>query len=124
MYIPSAPITFNASPFASSMAKSLRVTLLEVTKKPCAPDSCSLKDRIVLLLPEPCTITLFTSRDNPSLKSNTPSDKVKLNLVIFLSVISNSFFFFILKNNGITDPLEFITFPYLTTEKFILPNPA
>ena len=50
----------------------------------------------------------------------TPSSKVIIKRVIRTSVIGkipSSFFF---KKNGITEPLDPITFPYLTTENLVV----
>ena len=44
-----------------------------------------------------------------------------MNLVILKSVIGNLLFLFKLKKYGTTDPLEPITFPYLTTENKVEP---
>ena len=55
----------------------------------------------------------------------TPSDKVILNLVISVLVRVNLFpLLYWSKKIGITDPLENITFPYLTTENFVFFEPT
>ena len=49
----------------------------------------------------------------------TPSSSVILNLVICGSVIGSFPVLRILRKRGITEPLDPITFPYLTTENLI-----
>ena len=76
--IPSAPITFIASPLASATAKSFKVTRSEVTNSPWAPDIWFLKSRIVSFIPEPLTITSSTSKDKPSSKTKVPGESVRM----------------------------------------------
>ena len=56
----------------------------------------------------------------------TPSSNVIKNLVISPSVIGKNLFCFFSrsKKKGITEPLEFTTFPYLTIEKLTFLSPT
>ena len=76
-----------------------------------------------IVRPTPEEFSLSDAYPNPFNPTTTLSFSVMLKRVILSSVIGMYLFLRLVKKYGITDPLLPITFPYLTTENFVLRHP-